>query len=497
MNNDISQLSPREVWRNFYLLTQIPRPSGNEERIREFLADFGKKLGLESMVDEVGNVIIRKPASPGMEERQGVILQSHLDMVPQKNLDKLHDFATDPIETVLDGDWVRANGTTLGADNGMGVAAAMAVLESRELQHGPLEALFTSNEESGMTGAFGLKPGLLRGEILLNLDSEDEGELCIGCAGGSNGRVSFACREEALQGDWKAFMVRVTGLRGGHSGLDIQLGRGNANKIMNRILYHGYAYHGLRLASIDGGSLRNAIPRESVALVALPGPMVQPFLMSLFTITATIKEELSAVEPTLTIEAIAATLPGSVIEESVFVRLMCALYGCPNGVVRMSSEMAGLVETSNNLAMVQSCHGKITIEMLLRSSVDSAKEDLEVMIKSIFDLAGADSLFEGRYPGWKPDPASSILKIMQDVYHRKFHKIAETSAVHAGLECGILGRAYPDWEMISFGPTIRFPHSPDEKVNIPSVRKFWEFLVETLRNIPVVDDFNLRGESGG
>lgn len=485
MTNTILQLSPPEVWRNFHLLTQIPRPSGSEEKIREFVADFGTRLGLESVVDEVGNVIIRKPASPGMENRRGVILQSHLDMVPQKNLDKLHDFATDPIETVLDGDWVRANGTTLGADNGIGVAAAMAVLESRELQHGPLEALFTSNEESGMTGAFGLKPGWLRGEILLNLDSEDEGELFVGCAGGSNGRVSFVCCEEALQGDWKGFMVKVTGLRGGHSGLDIHLGRGNANKIMNRILYYGHLHYGLRLASIDGGSLRNAIPRESFALVALPGSMVDSFLSTLPVITATIQEELSVVEPTLTIEAVPASLPESVLEESVVVRLMRALYGCPNGVVRMSSDMAGLVETSNNLAMVHSGKGVITVEMLLRSSVDSAKADLEVMIKSLFDLAGAETLFDGRYPGWKPDPASSILKIMQELYHKKFGTIAQTRAVHAGLECGILGRTYPDWEMISFGPTIRFPHSPDEKVNIPSVQKFWEFLVATLRSISV------------
>ena len=484
MNNNILQLSPQEVWRNFYLLTQIPRPSRNEERVREFIADFGKRLGLESMVDEVGNVIIRKSATPGMEHCRGVILQSHLDMVPQKALDKLHDFTTEPIETMLDGEWVRANGTTLGADNGIGVAAAMAVLESRELQHGSIEALFTSNEESGMTGAFGLKPGLLRGDILFNLDSEDEGELCIGCAGGSNGKASFGYREKALQGDWTGLMVSVKGLRGGHSGLDIHLGRGNANKIMNRILYHGHLLHGLRLASIDGGSLRNAIPRESFALVALPGLMVQPFLTSLSIITATIQEELSAVEPTLIIEASPASLPESVLEESVVVRLMRVLYACPNGVVRMSSEMEGLVETSNNLAMVQSGHGKVIIEMLLRSLVDSAKADLEVMIKSLFDLAGADSIFEGRYPGWKPDSASSILKIMQEVYYRKFHKIAETRAVHAGLECGILGRTYPDWEMISFGPTIRFPHSPDEKVSIPSVQKFWEFLVETLRSIP-------------
>ena len=485
MNNDILQLSPREVWKHFYRLTQIPRPSGHEEKIREFIAGFGRNLGLESMVDEVGNVIIRKPAAPGMENRKGVILQGHLDMVPQKNLGKRHDFATDPVEPLLDGDWVRANGTTLGADNGMGVAAAMAVLESTALLHGPLEALFTSNEESGMTGAFGFKPGLLKGDILMNLDSEDEGELFIGCAGGSNGTMTFSCRNHALPGEWRGFMIEVTGLKGGHSGLDIHLGRGNANKIMNRILYHGHLHHGLLLASVNGGSLRNAIPRESFAHVALPGLKAQEFLDSLTVIVAAIQEELSAVEPTLKIEAVAASVPGSVIEEGIFVRFLRALYACPNGVMRMSNTMAGLVETSNNLAIVQSGNGVMSIEMLLRSSVDSARNDLESMIRSIFDLAGADSMFDGRYPGWKPDHASPILNIMQGVYHEKFKQIPEIRAVHAGLECGILGSAYPHWEMISFGPTIRYPHSPDEKVSIPSVGKFWDFLVETLRNIPV------------
>lgn len=485
MNNNILQLSPREVWSNFHLLTQIPRVSGNEEQIRGFISAFGKKLGLESIVDDAGNVIIRKPAAPGMEDRKGVILQSHLDMVPQKNLDKLHDFVTDPIDTILDGDWVRADGTTLGADNGLGVAAAMAVLESRELLHGPLEALFTSNEECGMTGAFGLKPGLLKGEILLNMDSEDEGELFIGCAGGSNGTMSFSYREQPLQGEWKGFMIKVIGLKGGHSGVDIHLGRGNANKIMNRLLYYGHFHHGLLLASINGGSLRNAIPRESFVHAALPGSMVQEFLDSFTLIAGTIKDELSAVEPTLKIEALPAPVPESVIEESIFSQFLNALYACPDGAMRMSNDMAGLVETSNNIAIVHSGNGIITIKMLLRSSVDSSKVDLEIKIKSLFDLAGADSVFDGRYPGWKPDHASPILKIMQEIYHKKFAEIPEIRAVHAGLECGIIGSTYPELKMISFGPTIRFPHSPDEKVNIPSVQKFWDFLVETLKNIPL------------
>ncbi|NTV05014.1 MAG: aminoacyl-histidine dipeptidase [Chlorobiaceae bacterium] len=485
MSSDILQLTPREVWSNFYRLTQIPRPSGHEEKIREFIAGFGKNLGLETIVDDVGNVIIRKPAVPGMENRKGVILQGHLDMVPQKNSGKIHDFKTDPIETVVDGDWVRANGTTLGADNGMGVAAAMAVLASRELQHGPLEALFTSNEESGMTGAFGLKPGLLKGDILMNLDSEDAGELFIGCAGGSNGTITLRYREQMLPGDYRGFMIKVTGLKGGHSGVDIHLGRGNANKIMNRILYEGYQRYGLLLSSINGGSLRNAIPRESFVQVAIPVTRAGEFLDTLAILSRTITNEILAVEPTLQIEAVAAEVPQTVIEERIFVTLLHAIYGCPDGVMRMSNEMAGLVETSNNLAMVKSGNGVITIENLLRSSVDSSRADLEIMIKSIFDLAGAESEFDGGYPGWKPDHASPILKLMQEIYQRKFGTIPKITAIHAGLECGILGGTYPGLDMISFGPTIRFPHSPDEKVNIESVGRFWDFLVETLRHIPL------------
>jgi len=485
MSNDILQLDPKALWKNFHSLTQIPRPSKKEDKIREFIYNFGKNLGLETIQDEVGNVIIRKPATPGMENRKGVILQGHLDMVPQKNSDKVHDFETDPIETIVDGEWVHANGTTLGADNGIGVAAAMAVLESNKIQHGPVEALFTSDEETGMTGATGLKPGVLKGDILVNMDSEDEGELYIGCAGGTNGSMTFHYNEQSVSGDYQGFRINVTGLKGGHSGVDIQLGRGNANKIMNRILYHGHVKHGLLLASIDGGSLRNAIPRESFAHAIVPAANVQNFLGCLAKMTTKIKNELSAVEPTLKIEAVPAELPATVIDQTTLVKFMNAIYACPNGVMRMSNEMAGLVETSNNLAIVKSENGTITINNLLRSSVDSAKDDLEVMIKSIFDLAGAESVFDGSYPGWKPNPDSAILKTMQDVYNRKYGNIPEIKAIHAGLECGILGGAYPNWDMISFGPTIRFPHSPDEKVNIATVQKFWDFLVETLKNILV------------
>ncbi|MEI6758483.1 MAG: aminoacyl-histidine dipeptidase [Chlorobium sp.] len=480
MNDDILHLDPPAVWRHFYSLTMIPRPSKKEEKIREFIAGFGRNLGLETVVDDVGNVIIRKPATPGMENRLGVILQGHLDMVPQKNSDKVHDFERDPIETVVDGEWVRANGTTLGADNGMGVAAVMAVLESREVQHGPIEALFTSDEEAGMTGAMGLKGGLLKGEILMNLDSECEGELCIGCAGGLNGTMTFRYNEEAVAGDYVGFRISVTGLKGGHSGVDINLGRGNANKIMNRILYHCHRESGLLLASIEGGSLRNAIPRESFAHVVVPAAMASGFLDEFAVLAERIGSELSVVEPALKIEAVPAILPDMVIERSVFMQFMNAIYACPNGVMRMSCDMEGLVETSSNLAIVRSENGVITVKCLLRSSVDSARDDLAVMIQCVFDLAGADSLFDGGYPGWKPDPDSPILKSMLQVYKRKFGKVPGVEAIHAGLECGILGGTYPYLDMISFGPTICFPHSPDEKVEIASVGRFWEFLVETL-----------------
>jgi dipeptidase D len=483
MSNDILGLNPQEVWKNFYRLTRIPRPSGHEEKISTFMADFGSNLGLETIVDEVGNVIIRKPATPGMERCKGVILQAHLDMVPQKNSGTLHDFETDPIETVVDGDWVRACGTTLGADNGMGVAAAMAVLESTVLPHGPIEVLFTSDEERGMTGAVGLKPGLLMGEILMNLDSEDDGELCIGCAGGVNGTMTFSFNGQAVPAGYTGFSIKVTGLKGGHSGVDIHLGRGNANKIMNRILCEGHARCGLLLASIDGGSLRNAIPRESIAMVAVPVTGVENFLDALSILIVKIKDELSVTEPALCIEALSAETPERVIEEPVFVRLLKAVYACPNGVMRISSEMEGLVETSSNLAIVRSSHGVITVECLLRSSVDSAREDLEAMIGALFDLAGAVSVFDKGYPGWKPNPDSPIVKKMREIYTKKFGKIPEIRAVHAGLECGIIGGTYPALDMISFGPTIRYPHSPDEKVNIASVGKFWDFLVEILGKV--------------
>jgi len=485
MGNDILQLKPQEVWRHFYSLTRIPRPSGHEDAVREFIATFGKNLGLKTMVDSVGNVIVRKPAAPGMENRKGVILQAHLDMVPQKNSGTVHDFYTDPIDIFFDGEWVRARGTTLGADNGIGVAAIMAVLESATMRHGPLEALFTSNEESGMTGAFGLKPGLLQGKILINLDSEQEGELSIGCAGGLNATMTFRYSEKPVPDGYIGFSIAVTGLKGGHSGVDIHRGRGNANKILNRLLYEGYTRHGMLLSAIHGGTLRNAIPREATAMVAVSVRQAERFLEDTYGLAAKIKQEFSTADPDLDIVAVSVGVPDRVIEERVAVNLFNTLCACPNGVMRMSDEIEGLVETSNNLAVVKSGEGAMTVECLLRSSVDSAREELQNMIRSIFRPAGAVCLFDGAYPGWKPNPGSPVLQIMKETYTKMFGKPPEIRSVHAGLECGIIGATYPGLDMISFGPTILYPHSPDEKVSSASVLRFRDVLVQALAQLPL------------
>jgi dipeptidase D len=487
MSNEISKLTPVEVWENFYQLTRIPRPSYHEEQVRKFIAEFGKKLGLETIQDETGNVIIRKPATTGMEKRKGVILQGHLDMVPQKNNDKDHDFTKDPIETIIDGEWVKANGTTLGADNGIGVAAAMAVLASKELVHGPIEALFTATEETGMDGANGLKSGMLKGEILINMDSEDEGELYVGCAGGEDANAQFKFTEVSVPAESIGFKLNVTGLKGGHSGLDIALGRGNANKIFFRLLKEVYKTCGVRLSSISGGNLRNAIPREAFGEITVPYEKADKLVGQIAGLTTIIKRELSATEPTLKIELSKVEMPTSLIDEKTQINLTHAIVACPNGVIRMSDSMPGLVETSTNLAIIKSDNTTKTIDIscLMRSSVDTARAELGSRMDSAFTLAGAKVTMKGGYPGWKPNMESPILKTMQQVYKAKFGRIPEIKAIHAGLECGILGGTYPNWDMISFGPTIRFPHSPDEKVNIESVNKFWDFLVETLKNIPV------------
>jgi dipeptidase D len=484
MNKNLTGLKPEAIWRNFEKLTKIPRPSKKEARIIQFMKEFGEKLGLETIVDEVGNVIIRKPATPGMENRKGIILQGHLDMVPQANSDKEFNFETDPIEAHIDGEWVKANGTTLGSDNGMGVAAAMAVLESNDLAHGPVEGLFTVDEETGMTGAFNLKPGLLDGDILLNMDSEDEGELYIGCAGGINANVTFNYDEVATPQNAAGYKIMLSGMKGGHSGIDIPLYRANANKILFRMLKIATTGFDIKLAEVEGGSLRNAIPREGWALVAVDKSKELAFLDFVKSYEQTVKNEYKTSDPDLKIAAVTAAAPAKVMADKMQSTFIKAVHAAPNGVIRMSSDMEGLVETSTNLAVVSVKAGVATVENLLRSSVDSAKYDLAEMMKSVFELAGAQVELNGDYPGWKPNPDSPILKEMKDIYNNKYGRIPEIKAIHAGLECGLLGGVYPHWDMISFGPTIRYPHSPDEKVHIGSVEKFWDFLVETLKHVP-------------
>jgi dipeptidase D len=484
MDRNIQKLAPVELWSYFYELTQIPRPSKKEANVIDFVKKFGENLGLETIVDEVGNIVIKKPATPGYENRLGAILQSHLDMVPQKNSDKLHDFEKDPIEAYIDGDWVTANGTTLGADNGIGAAAAMAVLAADNLQHGPVEALFTIDEETGMTGAFGLKPGIISGDVLLNLDSEDEGELYIGCAGGVNAKVAFDYETTVPAPGYKAFKIVIKGLKGGHSGLDIHLKRGNANKMLNSILIHAEENMGLVIASVEGGNMRNAIPREASAIVAVPeakaGLLVQKINQANVDFTNTLTDESG-----FSIHIEETSMPAGIIDPKLTKRFLEAVKYCPNGVVKMSEAMEGIVETSTNMAIIKSENGKIELLFLLRSSVEESKQKLADEMKSLFEKYGARIEFSGNYPGWAPNPNSAILNTMKNVYQKYYGKTPEVKVIHAGLECGILGGVYPNWDMISFGPTIRNPHSPDEKVHVESVAKFWDYLLNTLKEMPV------------
>lgn len=482
--SSIRDLEPKQVWNFFHEITQIPRPSKFEQGMIKFMKEFGKKHNLETIVDEVGNVIIRKPATKGMENRKGVILQTHLDMVPQKNSDKKHDFKKDPIETIIDGEWVKANGTTLGADNGIGVASTMAVLASKDIVHGPLEALFTIDEETGMTGVFGLKKGLLKGDILMNLDSEDEGELYVGCAGGVDVSATRKYTEEKSPGGMVAFKIFAKGLKGGHSGVDIALGRANSNKLMFRFLMQAESDFGIRLAEASGGDLRNAIPRESYAVVLVPEKKSTEFEKFVKGYEKMYRAEFSDTEPDILFTIEKVTVPAKVMDKTEQYKIIRAVFVCPNGVIRMSQAMKGLVETSNNLAIVKCKDGKFEAYNLCRSSVDSAKEANAWKIAAVFHLIDAEVKLEGGYPGWKPDMKSPILQTMSDVYKNMYGNVPEKKAIHAGLECGLIGGVYPNLDMISFGPTIRYPHSPDEKVNIISVVRFWDFLVATLKQIP-------------
>ncbi len=483
--SDIRNLEPKKLWSLFHEITQIPHPSKKEKKIIEFVAEFGKRHNLETIVDKVGNVIIRKPATKGLENRKGVILQSHLDMVPQKNSDKIHDFEKDPIQTLIDGEWVKANGTTLGSDNGIGVAATLAILASTDIPHGPLEALFTIDEETGMTGVNGLEKGILKGDILMNLDSEDEGELYVGCAGGIDVSAKKTYSEEVAPKGMVAFKINVKGLKGGHSGVDIALGRANSNKLMFRFLMQAESDFGIRLSEVSGGDLRNAIPRESNAELLVPEIKTVDFQSFVSGYEKMYRAEFLETEPDLKFFAEKIPTPGKVMNQADQYRIIRAVFICPNGVVRMSQAMKGLVETSNNLAIIRCRGGLFEAHNLTRSSVDSAKEATAWRIAAAFQLINADVKVEGGYPGWKPNVNSPILKAASGVYKEMFGKVPEIKAIHAGLECGILGGVYPNLDMISFGPTIRFPHSPDEKVNIESVAKFYKFLCGNLKSVPV------------
>ena len=484
MNTTIRQLSPEAIWSNFTDLNAVPRPSKKEERVITFIKDFGVGLNLETIEDEVGNVIIKKPATPGMEHRKAVVLQSHLDMVHQKNTDTDFDFLTQGIQMYVDGDWVKANGTTLGADNGLGVATIMAVLQSTDIPHPALEALFTVDEETGMTGAMGLQPGLLKGEILLNLDTEEDDEIGVGCAGGIDITATGSYSEEPRPQSTVAYDLSVKGLQGGHSGMDIHKGFGNANKLISRLLYDGFDRYGLRISKIDGGSLRNAIPRESRAVVVVDAVHKDAFENDKEHLISAIEKEFDTIEPELKIVLNPTNLPEAVMELGVQQPLLKALRAAHNGVYRMSPDIEDLVETSNNVARVLIENGQIHIGCLTRSSVDSSKMDLAQTLKATFELAGCAVEFSGDYPGWTPNMKASILKVLKDLYVQLNGSEPHVAACHAGLECGILGTHYPNMEMISFGPNIKGAHSPDERAQISSVQKFWVFVKAILAAIP-------------
>jgi len=485
MSNELIKLDPISLWNKFADLNGVPRPSKKEERIIEFIKAFGNSLGLETFEDQIRNVIIRKPATPGMENRKSIVLQSHLDMVHQKNNETVFDFDVQGIEMFVDNDWIKAKGTTLGADNGIGVATIMAILESDTIPHPAIEALFTIDEETGMTGALNLKAGILKGSILLNLDTEQDDEIDIGCAGGIDVTAVGNYQMEELPADYSAWRISVKGLNGGHSGMDIHKGLGNANKIMNRLLYKGFELFGLAVSEINGGSLRNAIPRESESIIILPKNKINDFNTAFEQLIKDIKFELKTTEPTLQIGLQEAPLPNLIMNSDSQIQLINAIYSVSNGVYRMSADIDNLVETSNNLARVIVKEGKIFIACLTRSSIESSKMDLAQALEANFKMANLQVSFSGSYPGWTPNVSSPILKVLTSVYEQLYQKKPKVVACHAGLECGILGKNYPNMDMISFGPTILGAHSPDERVSISSVQKYWRFVLEILKAIPL------------
>ena len=485
MKKKLSHLDPPLVWHYFEEICQVPRPSKKEEKIRAFLTDFAQKHNFEYATDEIGNVIIRKDATPGMENRKSVVLQSHMDMVCEKNSDKVHDFDVDPIEPIVEGEWVRANATTLGADDGIGMAAEMAILTDPAIVHGPIECLFTVDEETGLTGAAELAPGFVKSKILLNLDSEDEGELFIGCAGGIDTLVTFLVNYNGRPVSHKAYNISLSGLKGGHSGDEIDKGLGNSIKLLNRFLWNCNNRFKMRIARFEGGNLRNAIPREAFATITLRPRDCKAFEEYFESYRTMIATEIALVEPGFKMELSVAEKPGQVINKKTQNNLLNALYACPHGVIAMSQHMKGMVETSTNLAAVKFLDGnRIFITTSQRSDSAHGKMDIAAMVESVFTLAGAGVSHNDGYPGWKPNPDSAIKDITVKAYEKLFGKTPVVRSIHAGLECGLILEKYPEMDMISFGPTLRMVHSPEEKIHVGTVQKFWDLTLEVLKNIP-------------
>lgn len=484
---NIRNLEPKALWNHFADLNAVPRPSKKEERVIQFMLDFGNSLGLETKKDPIQNVIIKKPATAGMENRTTLILQSHLDMVHQKNSDTLFDFDNQGIEMIVDGDWVRANGTTLGADNGIGVAAIMALLASTDIAHPALEAMFTIDEETGMTGAMQLDGSNFQGKILLNLDTEDDDELSIGCAGGIDTNTLYKYSEVIVNDNFKVFKISLKGLLGGHSGMDIDKGRGNANKMMTRLLFKLQSISEIQLISFDGGSLRNAIPREATVELAVDHKDEHLFLLEVGNFTSILKAEYHVIEPNFSISVVGAETQGKAVESKEFKQILNSLYAVQNGVFRMSPDIKDLVEASSSLARVIIKNGEFITQSLQRSSVESTKDDVANTIRATFENMGCAVVQSGDYPGWQPNPNSAILKLMADLYRELYTEEPKVKACHAGLECGILGKHLPGVDMISFGPNIRAAHSPDEKVQISSVQKFWGYLLEVIKRTPLAN----------
>lgn len=479
----VRSLEPKAVWNHFEDLNAVPRPSKKEERIRAFMVRFGQSLNLQTEEDEIGNVLIRKPGQGKLANRPTVVMQAHLDMVHQKNNDTVFDFNTQGIESYVDGDWVKAKGTTLGADNGMGVAYIMALLSSTGLDHPPLEALFTIDEETGMTGAIKLKENWLTGKVLLNIDTEDDTELTIGCAGGVDVTATATYQPVAIPSGYKGIKLGIKGLTGGHSGMDIHLGRGNANKLLIRVLNRLAEDFSFMLHAFDGGSLRNAIPREAEAVVAIPEASLSGFLNLAHQELNDIRTEHKTTDPQFTLVAEEVAVPKNGMPVNFQKKMLHALYTVWNGIYRMSPDIADLVQTSNNLARVLAGNGEFTAMCLTRSAVDTEKMDLARTLRASFQLMDCEVSFTGSYPGWAPNPESNLVKQMEKVFVEVFGDQPYVNACHAGLECGIIGEHYPGMEMISFGPNIRGAHSPDERVQISSVQKSWKLLLETLNRL--------------